>query len=260
MEDDSPIARQNAILALGLLRDERAEPALLRALSDPRPDVRFQATMAYARVAPRAAALDALLARTRDDDDAIVHIALRMTEELVTSEPGAPEEEIDERVMARARACLRHDSPSVRVVAAIIVAAAGRDWGDATLVDAATGKLGPIDNEDLAEAIELVAERDLRGAQAGLAARARGGFLGLSQDPCQWQARVALARFGDEKERKHILRELGASSFAKRTVAVSAAGRAMLREALPILEGMVGQPERADQDAVREALRLLERT
>jgi hypothetical protein len=34
----------------------------------------------------------------------------------------------------------------------------------------------------------------------------------------------------------------------------------MLREALPILEGMVGQPERADQDAVREALRLLERT
>jgi HEAT repeat protein len=259
MEDDSPIARQNSICALGLLRDERAEPALLRALADERPDVRFQATMAYARVAPREAALDALLARTRDEDDAIVHIALRMTEELVTLESGAPAD-VDERVLARARACLRHDSPSVRVVAAIIVAAAGREWGDATLVDAATGKLGPIDNEDLAEAIELVAERDLRGAQAGLAVRARSGFMGLSQDPCQWQARVALARFGDEKERKHILRELGASSYAKRTVAVSAAGRAMLREAQPILEGMVGQPERADQDAVREALRLLERT
>jgi HEAT repeat protein len=257
MEDDSPIARQNAILALGVLRDVRAEPALARALADERPDVRFQATMAYARVAPREAALDALLSRTRDEDDAIVHIALRMTEELVASETGAPEQ-ADERVMARARACLRHDAPSVRVVAAIIVAAAGRDWGDATLVEAATGKLGPIDNEDLARAIELVGERDLRGAQAGLAARARGGFLGLSQDPCQWQARVALARFGDEKERKHILRELGSSSFAKRTVAVSAAGRALLREALPILEGMVGQPERADQDAVREALRLLE--
>jgi HEAT repeat protein len=250
--DESALARQYAILGLGLLKDARAEEALREGLSDERPEVRFQATMAYARVAPKEKALPAVLSRTRDEDPAIVHIALRMTEELWNEEP------TDERILARARACLRHDAAPVRAVAAIIVASAGKDWGDAILLEAAEGKLGPIDNEDLAGILELIGERQLKAAEAALRARARGGFLGLSRDPCQWNARVALARLGDKREQDAILKELKASSIARRTMGASAAGRAKLASARPLLEAMLGRPDLADQDAVTEALRKLE--
>ncbi len=250
IDDVSPIARQNALLSLGLLKDERALETLKRALTDERPDVRFQATMAYPRVAARDDAVTALLARTRDDDPDVVHIALRMTEEL--------EDVVDERILARARACLRHDAPHVRAVAAIVIATAGKDWADETLVQATKGKLSPISPEDLGAILELVGDRGLTSAREALEARARGGFLGLSKDPCQWHARVALARLGDEKEKKAIMRELSASDFGKRTMAVAAAARAQITEAIPLIEAMEGNPKRADAETVREALRKLQ--
>lgn len=249
IDDVSPIARQNALLALGLLKDPRSIETLKNALTDERPDVRFQATMAYPRVASREDAIVALLSRTRDDDDDVVHIALRMTEEL-----GESGEATDDRILARARACLRHEAPHVRAVAAIVIASAGKDWADEVLIEGVKGKLSPISAEDLGAILELVGDRELTSARDALEARARGGFLGLSKDPCQWHARVALARLGDEREKKAIVKELAASNFGKRTMAVAAAGRARIIEAIPVIEAMQGKPKVADEETVRDAL------
>jgi hypothetical protein len=61
---------------------------------------------------------------------------------------------------------------------------------------------------------------------------------------------VALARLGDKREQDAILKELKASSIARRTMGASAAGRAKLASARPLLEAMLGRPDLADQDAV----------
>ena len=139
-------------------------------------------------------------------------------------------------------------------MAAIVIATAGKDWADETLLEATKGKLSPISPEDLGAILELVGDRGLTSAREALEARARGGFLGLSKDPCQWHARVALARLGDEKEKKAIVKELSASDFGKRTMAVAAAARAHIAEAIPLIEAMEGKPKLADEETVREAL------
>ena len=54
------------------------------------------------------------------------------------------------------------------------------------------------------------------------------------------------------------MRELSASDFGKRTMAVAAAARAQITEAIPLIEAMEGNPKRADAETVREALRKLQ--
>src|SRR5688572_20599418 len=126
VDDDDAHVRQMAINALGEIGDERAAPRLRRALTDSRPEVRYQSTIAIARVVSDAKEVeDALLRATRDDDDAIVHIALRIAEERIDEGKG-----ISEELLTRARA-LREKSKSshVAIVAAIVLAKAGDDSG-----------------------------------------------------------------------------------------------------------------------------------
>jgi HEAT repeat protein len=255
VEDEHQLVRQNAILALGELGDSRAQQRLERALGDSRPEVRFQAVMAYPRVASsRADAVAALLKATADEDENIAHIAFRMAEEL--AEDGG---RVDEEILVRARECLAHSKPRVRAVAAVLLAGAKDPAADEALSEIVNGKLVTPEVADIAAAIELAGQRELP-VQAALAKRAFGGLLGIAADPFQWHARVALARMGDARAKKAILAELGALSFAKRTLAVSAAGKARLFEARSTLLDMKGRPERAEPSAVEAALADLEET
>jgi hypothetical protein len=120
------------------------------------------------------------------------------------------------------------------------------------------GRFPTAEAEDIASAIEIAGERELAAARPALERRAHGGFLGLRRDPFSWHAGVALARMGDERSKKNILSELSARSFERRTLAVSAAGRARLAEAKPLIEAMKGQPERAEPEAVDTALSLID--
>lgn len=252
VEDDHQLVRQNAILALGELGDSRAQQRLARALDDARPEVRFQAVMAYPRVtSSRADALSALVKATADEDENIAHIAFRMAEEL-------GEGRVDEEILVCARKCLTHAKPRVRAVAAVLLAGVEDSSADAVLVEIVNGKLVTPEVADIAAAIELAGEHQLEAVRPALTKRAFGGVLGIAADPFQWHARVALARMGDERAKKAILAELGALSFARRTLAVSAAGKARLFEARAALLSMKDRPERAEPSAVDAALAELE--
>lgn len=286
LEDDDANVRQMAITALGEIGDPRATERLRRALSDKRAEIRFQAAIAFPRVcASRADALSALVAATHDPDPLVCHIALRMAEELGddapdppagnaathSNEPGAGENDAGRRMhgseeddgrgvvhpelLARARALVDHESATVRIVAAILLARAGEDAGHAILAAVARGDLVSQDREDEAAAIELCGELGLETSRAGLERRAFGGLI--RRDHFAWHARVALARMGHERAVREIVGELGARDRDRRTLAVAAVGRARIAVAREILEAMRGDEARADQGTVDGALAAL---
>lgn len=256
VEDDDQLVRQQAIMALGLIRDPRAQQKLERSLTDARPEVRYQAVMAYPRVvAEKASAVTALAAATKDADESVAHIAFRMAEELA-EELGAP---VAPAIVARAEACLEKAPVRVRVVAALLLfqaegKPAARDRAARVVVDVVNGKLVTPELEDVSAAIEIAGEYKLLDALPALERRAFGGMLGFGRDPFQYHARIALARLGNDRAKKIILDELGASNVEKRTMAVAAAGRARLQEARPLLLSMLGKPHRAEPSEVEAAL------
>lgn len=255
VDDDNLHVRQMAITALGEIGDPRATERLRRALRDERAEVRFQTVIAFPRVcSSRDSAIEALIGASRDDDPLVSHIALRMAEEL-----GEAEGAVDPRFVLRAKALLLHDAPVVRVAAAILLARAGDNAGRAVLADVARGEIRTSEGDDEAAAVELCGELGITEAREGLERRAFGSVLGLRRDRFAWHARVALARMGHERARRDILTELGARDRDRRTLAVAAAGRARLQAARDRLVAMRGDVERADPDAVKEALAALDR-
>lgn len=259
VEDPDPMVRQMAITALGEIGDARATERLRRALADDRPEVRFQAVIAFPRViARREDGMEALLSATDDSDPLVVHIALRMIEELATKRDEQGEEHgVPEEALARAGALLKHESGAVRVAAAILLARAGEEAGRDLLVKVAQGDLATGEGDDEAAAIELCGELGLKAARPGLERRAFGGILGVGRDRFAWHARVALARMGHERATQEILRELGSWDRDRRTLAVAAVGRARIAAARPLVEAMRGDETRADAGAVAEALAAL---
>jgi len=253
VEDDDAYVRQMAISALGEIGDARSGERLRRALGDPRPEVRFQAVMAFPRVTARKEdALEAVLSAMEDKDALVAHVALRMAEEI------AGDDDPDPRVAKRAKALLAHESTSVRLAAAILLARAGDVSGKDVLAKIATGDLTTTEGEDEAAAIELCGELGLKETKKGLSRRAFGGLLGLGRDRFQWHARVALARMGDGRAIREIVSELGSWDPGKRTLAVAAAGRARITSARDAIRALRDAPEKADPGAVEEALRALD--
>src|SRR5262249_47421205 len=100
-------------------------------------------------------------------------------------------------------------------------------------------------------AIVLAGELGLDETRSALNRRAFG-VLGFTRDPLFWHARVALARLGDERARKTLLRGWRALTRDAGTVAVAAVGQARLVEARPILHAM--NESEADPETVAEAL------
>jgi HEAT repeat protein len=254
VEDEIDLVRQQAIYALGMIGDARAQKRLERALEDARPELRFQAVMAYPRVVTEPShAVRALVKASRDVDEHVAHMAFRMAETLA-----GEGEVVDASVLKRALEALDDGRPRVRAVAAVIVARSGRSEADALLVELVSGALATPELEDVSAAIELCGERRLERARAALARRAFGGVLGFARDPLRWNARTALARLGDERARREILAELDARSPDVRTLAVSAVGRARMLEAYERVVAMKDDPRRADPSTVEAALAQLD--
>ncbi len=265
IEDEVAEVRAAVLTALGEMGAEAAAKVVAQALDDEVAPVRFQAIIAYVRLGPdRDCVVQQLLRATEDEDALVAHIALRMAEEL-----GGPDEHdgqdeqdsepVDPRIVERAAELLGHESPIVAVAAAVILGRCGRNDGAQILVDVASGALKTDQSDDEAASLELCGELGLSQATASLERRAFGrrGLLGLRSDPLAWQARVALAALGHQRASDWIMRELGSWTRERRTLAVAAAGRARLTRAADAIAAMRGDPARADQDAVQEALLLL---
>jgi HEAT repeat protein len=271
-EDKHGLVRQLALEALGFVGGERAVERVRRALSDPRPELRFQAVLAYPRLAPGDA--HAALAAAADDDDAGVrYIALRVAEERLhppegslldhadAADPADAADAADDRrppreLLDAARRCLADDEARVRVAAAILLARGGDASAEPVLLDVIEDRLRTPELEDEAAAVELAGAIGLARATTALERRAYGPAR-FFRERCSFHARIGLARLGHARARGDILRELAAWSRETRTLAVMSAGRARLADARAQIQAMQGRPERADEHAVAEALAAL---
>jgi HEAT repeat protein len=258
VEDADAHVRQMAISALGEIGDARAARRLERALRDERPEVRYQAVIAYARVVrDDAPAVADALARALDDGDAAIrYIAMRMAEE-----HGAGGDPLrDPRLVAIAEKLIDVPDPAVSVVAAIYLARLGADRGRAGVLDVIAERRSTPELEDEQACVELAGELPLPEAIPHLERRAWGRRRLLRTvlswgagdgASCAWHARIALARLGHERARAEILAELASWRRETREAAVVAVGRARLREARGALEGLGNT---VDDALVREAL------
>ncbi len=248
LEDRELRVRQMAIIALGELGergDSELSERLGAALGAEEPELRFQALIACERLAPEQA--PALIERALgDDDDEVRAMALRLARQR-WPEAGAPP-----AIFEHAKAALDDKAAIVRAAAALWLAPFDVARADEVLVGVVDGSVPLELGSDLEEAIELVGVRGLRRAGRALERRAFGLFARV--DALRWHALVALARLGDERARRRILRGLAAWTRDARTLAVVAAGRAGLREAESTIGRFRGNPRRAAPDAVEEAL------
>lgn len=261
IEDDDAYVRQMALSALGEIGDRRASGRLERALRDERPEVRYQAVIAYARVAkddPDAVAL--ALAHALDDrDEAIRYIAMRLIEEhAIDGEPLR-----DTRLAARAEQLIDAPNEAVAIVAALYLARLGHPSGREVVVAVIAGRRSTPELEDEHACIELAGELQMQEATRALEGRVWGRPRGLraifawggdSRSSSAWHARIALARMGHDRAKAEILGDLTSWQRRARDAAVVAAGRARLGEARRALENL---GDTVDAVLLREALVLL---
>ncbi len=258
VEDEDTHVRQMALSALGEIGDARAAQRLERALRDERPEVRYQAVIAYARVLrddPHEVS-NALSRALSDPDEAIRYIAMRVAEEHgVDGEPLR-----DARLAARAEELIDATDAAVSVVAAIYLARLGTAKGrDVVLAVIAERRRTP-ELEDEQACVDLAGELSLHAAVPDLERRVWGTRRALRTilswgagdgASCAFHARISLARMGHAKARAEILADLESWRRETREAAVVAAGRARLREARGALEKL---GESVDGALVREAL------
>jgi HEAT repeat protein len=252
LEDAHVRVRQMAVLALGEVAapgDAEVVEALRVLLGHEEPSLRFQALIAFEAIAGKEA--DRALVRASDDDDDEVRaMAFRLSDRRFENEP-PPAELLD-----RARSALGAQSAASATAALFLAAHADRS-ADAVLLGVLEGKVPAGTNADLQAVMETVADLGLEAARPALARRAFSVF-GVRPDALGWQACIALARLGDERARRAILRGLSAWTRDGRTLAVVAAGRAGILAARETIQGYRGDPSRADPEAVEEALSELE--
>jgi HEAT repeat protein len=250
--DASARVRQMALLALGELASAEHTGVidfLWNAVSSRTPAERFQALLALHQLDPERAE-QAVVEGTVDPDPEVRRLSFRI------AEAHWAERELPELLSARAKAALLEAHPRVRTAAALLLAHFGDNSGEAGLLELLAGKVPDAGLDDEQAAMEAVAKLGIRAAIPLLERRAYSWFG--RRDPQGYHARIALARLGDEKAKRAILRGLDAWTFTARTQSVAAAGRAGLREARRRLEAFSSQPDRADPVAVREALALLD--
>jgi hypothetical protein len=258
IEDEDGHVRQMALTALGEIGDPRAAPRLERALADARPEVRYQAIMAFARVArDDAKAVASALARAlHDPDPAIRYVALRMAEE--HGSDGEPLR--DARIEACAEDLVHSGDEAEAVVAGLYLARLGRAGGREVVLDVVAERRDTPEIEDEQACVELAGELELRDAVPYLERRVWGRRRVLrtvlswgagDRASCAFHARIALARLGHARAREEILADLGSYRRETREAAVVAAGRARIGEARSTLESLGGT---VDAALVREAL------
>jgi len=273
VEDDDAHVRQMALSALGEIGDVRAIRRLERALRDSRPEVRYQAVIAFARVArdDPAAVVGTVLGALDDEDPAIRYIAMRVAEEQLaaagTDDAASADGPLrNDRLIARADQLVDGPDEAVAVVAALYLARLGRTRGQAVVLDVVAERRETPELEDEQACVEATGDLELRDAIAHLERRAWGRRRVLrtlfswgagDHASCAWHARIALARMGHERACTEILADLGSWRRETREAAVVAAGRARLHQARATLEKLLSTStsgESVDAALVREAL------
>lgn len=268
VEDADVYVRQMALNALGEIGDARALPRLRRALDDARPEVRYQAIIAFVRVVlasdeggaggaggagardgAHGEARDAVAKATRDDDDAVRYIALRLAEERVR------ENDAWRALADRAETMLDDTSKHVAIAAAILLAKLGRGAGRELLLRIVRGDVR-AEKEDEREAVQMAGELGLDEAKASLERRAFGA-LRFMRDTCAFEAKIALARMGHERAVAAITKDLASPKRAACEAAVVAAGRARLVALAGAVEAL--GDDRVAPELRREALAALAR-
>jgi HEAT repeat protein len=254
VDDEDAHVRQMAMNALGEIGDPRAAVRLKKALRDRRPEVRYQAVIAYSRVTEDSADIEQmLLDASNDDDDAIVHIALRVAEERY--DRGA---EPDERILARARAIVKSGSPHVVLAAAILLAKAGDESARPSILRVVRGERiagQEPEKEDEQAAVELAGELGLREAIPELERRV-WGIGRFVRDTCRFHARIALARMDHARAVAEIMKDLESARPDVIGEAVVAAGRARLAQARTLVSRQTAAA--VDPELVKEALRRID--
>lgn len=244
---------QLVLVALGELAepgDEEALGPVRQALRAEDPELRYQALIAVARLAPEQAN-EALVSALADEDTEVRYIAVRLLEER-----WATNDELPEHLAARLRRTLEDEDRHVRLAAAILFGRRGSEVGAEVLCESLV--VGARHADDAQAAIELCGELGLAAARPLLERRAFASQLLRRNDATAWHARVALAKMGHERARETLRRGLKAWTRDARTLAVAAVGRAGLAEAHGDLVAMRGDSARADPEAVNEALAQLE--
>lgn len=244
VEDPHVVVRQMAIAALGDIGDPRAVGRLSRALADERPELRYQAVMALPRICPESAEKFLLQALTDDDAD-VRHIALRVAEETFSpalASPDQPVPELPSAIRAQAARLLEDPGLSVRVAAALLLACVGDEAGKSLLLAVVEG--GPatkgLEPDDEGAAVEAVGTLGLRASIPALRRRAFG-VSRLIREQFSFLALVSLVRLGDRQAHDKVLADLRAWSRERRTLAVIAAGRGRLLEAVAPLKALRAQ-------------------
>jgi HEAT repeat protein len=256
-----PRLRQMALVAIGELAepgDDDALGAVRIALASEAPALRFQGLVAAGRLMPHAE-LSSWLGESLGDSEArLRYIACRIIEERFFSDATVDEtvrRDLEQKLASR----LTDADPDVVVAAAVSLAPRGSLAARDVLVTALNRRRGFAQADDEQAAIELCADLGLDAARPGLRARAFGAaWAGSSR--LAFQARVALARLGDERAREHILRGLSSSRRSVRAQCVAAAGLARLEAARSRLLEMRRDERVADLSSVDEALLALDRS
>lgn len=255
-ERDEPRVRQLALVAVGELASRghrEARRVVQVALGEAAPALRFQALLAASHVLAAPDLVHVLVDACGDGEARVRYLACRLLEQLVLE----PSDEAGRARVARALDGLFQDEDGdVRLCAAVALAERGSEVAREQLVRALNAGT-PMQPEDEQAAIELCAELELREALPGLRERAWGRWY-KATSPFVFQARVSLARLGDERARQDILKGLSSRSRPVRTRAVVAAGLAGLQEARARLLAMQSDERQADSYSVAEALRALD--
>jgi HEAT repeat protein len=259
-DDGPPRVRQMALVAIGELAQPRDAAAVQRvraALSSDAPALRFQALVAAGRLLGEHDLLDCLTAGLADPEAKVRYVACRIAEERFF---GAGDVSNESLVILRDRlaALLSDPERDVALVAGVLLGRRGSERACQLVVEALNRRNGFSQLEDEQAAIEMCADLRLDAARPGLRARAFGGIFG-GASPVAFQARVALARLGDERAREQIIRGLSSLRRTVRAQSVAAAGQARLEAARPRLLEMRQDERLADLPSVVEALEALDR-
>lgn len=255
-ERDEPRVRQLALVAVGELADSghgEAQRVVQLALAEAAPALRFQALLAASHVLPTRDRVHVLLDACSDGEARVRYLSCRLLEQLVL-EPA--DEDLRARVARALDGLFQDEDSDVRLCAAVALAQRGSELAREQLVRALNDGT-PMQPEDEQTAVELCAELELRAALPGLRERAWGRWY-KGRSPFMFQARVSLARLGDERARQEILKGLSSWSRPVRTQAAVAAGLAGLQEARARLLAMQSDERQADSYSVAEALRALD--
>ena len=251
-----PRVRQMALVALGELAepgDTEASRVLASAFeSEEAPALRFQALVAAGRLLPQTELSSWLERALNGTESKLRYIACRIVEERFFSDPGS-DEALRRAWEARLATYLDDAELDVALAAALLLAPRGSEAARTRVVDALNRRRSFPQAEDEQAAIELCAELGLDAARPGLLGRAFGGAL-RNGSALAFQARVALARLGDERARRYILRGLSSFRRSVRVQCVAAAGLARLEAARPRLLELRRTTRDADQQSVTEAL------